>query len=361
MTKAKVFFGIGLVFLLLWVSMMIWGNFLIPSFNEEIVKLSPLLLSAWAFTVFCTIKNDWFWVMGVTLLFLGGSLFIWGNFIIPSWNLSYVRVTVFSLSLIAFIIQCFIERTGIWILALAFFLLWISVMIWGNFIIPSWDPTVVKLGTLALSLIALYIQFAFEEEGFEGFWGIVGLASLLLWISVLIFGNYLIPSWRPSLVRLSTFSTFALAGGYCWFMDEGYMPFIFINWTIGWLSIVALCAIAYTDYWFAQLLLIGLAALAFLLWFIFVILTHLGRFGREVYKAVKHVIKSFVNGIINLFTIRNEISRKCPTALRAKIMKKKENAVDVGIFGPNNEKTVLTIESSDGVADEVHRGETITI
>jgi hypothetical protein len=139
------------------------------------------------------------------------------------------------------------------------------------------------------------------------------------------------------------------------------MPFIFINWTTGWLSIVALWALAYTDHAFAQLLLIGWAAISFLLWLIFVILTHVGRFGREVYKAVKHVIKTFVNSIINLFTIRNEVSRKCPAALKAKIIEKKKNAVKVGIWGNNNTKTELTIESPEGVADEVHRGETITI
>ena len=39
----------------------------------------------------------------------------------------------------------------------------------------------------------------------DGIFGFIGLAFLALWISVLIFGNYLIPAFYPSVVRSITF------------------------------------------------------------------------------------------------------------------------------------------------------------
>lgn len=187
----------------------------------------------------------------------------------------------------------------------------------------------------------------------------IGLAFLLLWISVLSFGNYLIPSWQDSIVRLSTFSMASIALGYRRFWTEGYTSYIFISWALGWLGLVGFYALYYGSDVATSLLCLFLSASAFIVWLILVVLTHLGRLGRSVYKRVKEIIKIVVNGIINLFTIKSEVSRKCPAALEAKILEKEKNAVKVGVFGP--EPIDVIIESSEGVAEDIHKGETITL
>lgn len=82
---------------------------------------------------------------------------------------------------------------------------------------------------------------------------------------------------------------------------------------------------------------------------------------RGTAKAVKEVYVYTRAAIIDLFTIKDEIRQKCPAALKAKILEKKQHSLNVGIFDQSNtmyEK--MTIAGNGSVADDVYVGQVIT-
>lgn len=80
------------------------------------------------------------------------------------------------------------------------------------------------------------------------------------------------------------------------------------------------------------------------------------------YEAVKEISVALYNALIDLFTIKQTVRQKCPAALKAKILEKRKNAVNVGIFGKNNKIThKITISSDMGVSTDINPGEIIII
>lgn len=71
-------------------------------------------------------------------------------------------------------------------------------------------------------------------------------------------------------------------------------------------------------------------------------------------------IYEVVLSIIDIFTVKDEVRRKVPQALKAEILEKKKNALSVGIF--SNETDIsynLTLTSDEGVSDDVYVGQVI--
>ncbi len=90
--------------------------------------------------------------------------------------------------------------------------------------------------------------------------------------------------------------------------------------------------------------------------FIGIILNILGFVGRTI-----DVVCEFVyNGFLDLFGLRNEIKMRCPEAMKALIMSKRSNSVDVGIFN-NASKQIQTmnIQSNSGVSNDLYVGQEI--
>lgn len=84
--------------------------------------------------------------------------------------------------------------------------------------------------------------------------------------------------------------------------------------------------------------------------------------GHAIYQGVKELIVEIKNYVVSLFTIKSIAKEKCPAALRAEILRKKTNAVDVGIFNSKNNMTEkITINAEMGFSDDVKVGETIVL
>lgn len=79
------------------------------------------------------------------------------------------------------------------------------------------------------------------------------------------------------------------------------------------------------------------------------------------YEIVKEISVAIYNAIIDLFTIKQTVRQKCPAALRAKILEKRKNAVNVGIFENNKITHKITISSDLGVSSDINPGEIIVI
>lgn len=76
--------------------------------------------------------------------------------------------------------------------------------------------------------------------------------------------------------------------------------------------------------------------------------------------AVGAVLSLTVYAILDAKTVREEVKRKCPSALKAEIMAKKENAVKVGIFENEDEvANTLEITSTKGVSENLYVGQVI--
>lgn len=72
--------------------------------------------------------------------------------------------------------------------------------------------------------------------------------------------------------------------------------------------------------------------------------------------AVAYVIDK----AITAYSVKETVREKCPGALKAIIMEKKQNAVNVGIFDQNNQRSEsIEIQSSKGVSNSLHVGQEI--
>lgn len=76
--------------------------------------------------------------------------------------------------------------------------------------------------------------------------------------------------------------------------------------------------------------------------------------------VVADLIEFTINKVVDAFSVKEEISRRCPHALKIQILAKKKTAVDVGIF--NTESTMsqkVSINSNQGVSDSIQVGQII--
>lgn len=82
--------------------------------------------------------------------------------------------------------------------------------------------------------------------------------------------------------------------------------------------------------------------------------------GSATGEAVGTIIEYTVNRIIDIFTVKEEIKLRCPNALKAQILEKKKNAVNVGIFNVKSEMSQkISIKSDQGVSDSIRVGQVI--
>lgn len=79
---------------------------------------------------------------------------------------------------------------------------------------------------------------------------------------------------------------------------------------------------------------------------------------KEAVEFVGDLIEAVVSGVIDLFTVKQQVKQKVPQAFKMKILEKKKNAIDVGIYGKNNNPlSKVRIESNDGVSEELQAGQ----
>ena len=109
------------------------------------------------------------------------------------------------------------------------------------------------------------------------------------------------------------------------------------------------------------------------LWFVLSLLSLIIAVIMTIYKATKATVKfagevvdfaydlvvAVVSGVIDLFTIKDQVRQKVPNALKIKIMEKKEKAVHVGIFGEQDKPLCPMDIEGDGVQDNLYVGQTI--
>lgn len=72
------------------------------------------------------------------------------------------------------------------------------------------------------------------------------------------------------------------------------------------------------------------------------------------------LIEYTINKVIDAFSVKEEVKKRCPNALKMQILEKKKNAVNVGIF--NDATTMsqkISIQSNQGVSDSIHVGQVI--
>ncbi len=69
-----------------------------------------------------------------------------------------------------------------------------------------------------------------------------------------------------------------------------------------------------------------------------------------------------VNAIITAGTIREQAKMKCTSAFKAELLSKDRRKVNVGVFDRSDTKiSEMTIESSEGVSENLHVGQVIYI
>ena len=92
-----------------------------------------------------------------------------------------------------------------------------------------------------------------------------------------------------------------------------------------------------------------------------------------IYKATKATVKAsekavdfacdlvvaVVFGIIDLFTIKDEVHQKVPNAFKIIIQEKKVNAINVGIFDKQDTPICPMSIEGDGVKDDLYVGQVI--
>ena len=109
------------------------------------------------------------------------------------------------------------------------------------------------------------------------------------------------------------------------------------------------------------------------LWFVLFFLSLAIAIITAIYKAAKATIEvagqvveftcelvtAIVSGIIDALTIKDEVRKKVPNAVKLLIQEKKKTAVKVGIFD-NKEMPICQLEiEGDGVQDDVRVGQII--
>lgn len=77
--------------------------------------------------------------------------------------------------------------------------------------------------------------------------------------------------------------------------------------------------------------------------------------------AVGGAVGIFIATILDEDTVKKEVKLKYPEALKLMIEKKKQSAVDVGIFGSNENQIAsgIEIQSEKGVSDNLYVGQVI--
>lgn len=205
----------------------------------------------------------------------------------------------------------------------------------------------------------------------EGVLGFIGLASLALWISILIFGNYLIPAFYPSVVRAITFSIFAIFFGYLIIGEDNGDVSLYVFWTLIWIAFVMAVWRYGGEKFFHCIFWILFLLSSLIIYIIIWITTKVERVARAAKKEIKRAakemereviqfFKDIINDIIDMFSIKSSVRSKCPYALKVQILEKKKHAVNVGIFGNDNVMIAKEeIISSEGVSDEIHKGQII--
>lgn len=79
---------------------------------------------------------------------------------------------------------------------------------------------------------------------------------------------------------------------------------------------------------------------------------------KDVAYFVGDLIDAVVSGVIDLFTIEEQVRQQVPNAFKVKILEKKKTAVDVGIFNKNDQPLQqMHIESDEGVSNELQVGQ----
>ena len=79
----------------------------------------------------------------------------------------------------------------------------------------------------------------------------------------------------------------------------------------------------------------------------------------EVIEFAFDLIEAVVTGIIDVFTVKEQVRQKVPAAFKMLIQEKKHNAIKVGIFNDVGAPICpMTIEG-DGVGDDIRVGQTI--
>lgn len=109
------------------------------------------------------------------------------------------------------------------------------------------------------------------------------------------------------------------------------------------------------------------------LWFLLSLLSAFIAIVMTIYKAAKATVKAaekavdfacdlvvaVVSGIIDLFTIKDEVHQKVPNAFKIIIQEKKANAINVGIFDKQDTPICPMSIEGDGVNEELHVGQVI--
>lgn len=108
------------------------------------------------------------------------------------------------------------------------------------------------------------------------------------------------------------------------------------------------------------------------LWFLLSLLSAIIAIVMTIYKAIKTTVNvaekavdfacdlvvAVVSGIIDIFTIKDEVRKKVPHAFKIIIQEKKANALDVGIFDKHDTPICPMSIEGDGVEEGLHVGQT---
>ena len=99
-----------------------------------------------------------------------------------------------------------------------------------------------------------------------------------------------------------------------------------------------------------------------LLTIIIVVLYRILHYTKEVVsdtiEFVGDLIEAAVDTFIDLFTVQQEVKQRVPSAFKILIMKKKRNAIDVGIFNKNSKPIrKMEIQSDYGISKELVVGQ----
>lgn len=76
--------------------------------------------------------------------------------------------------------------------------------------------------------------------------------------------------------------------------------------------------------------------------------------------AVAEIIEFTINKVVDAFSVKEEVIKRCPHALKIKILEKEKNAVNVGIFNtPSEMSQKMSIKSEQGVSNSIQVGQEI--
>ncbi len=82
--------------------------------------------------------------------------------------------------------------------------------------------------------------------------------------------------------------------------------------------------------------------------------------GYAAVKIAEHVVNSDI--FLDLLGIKKEIKRKCPSAFRAEILKRKNQSIYVGIFNDEDDMTDrITINATRGCDNSLQEGMSIAL